>query len=161
MHISVLAVKIKKPRVKELYLSQCFETGSPLEKITCKCELTTLLIAIGAMALKKKCLNIASCANIIPPIGELKPAEIAAATPHPKMSFDNSLGTFLFMRFPIVPPRCTNGPYCPTDAPPLAEMKAKMLIKTSFSIQFISRTVCAQTTSAGPWYREIFNILYK
>ena len=32
------------------------------------------------MALKEKCRKMASCAKIIPPIGELKPAEMAAAT---------------------------------------------------------------------------------
>ena len=78
------------------------------------------------MALKEKCLNMASCAKIIPPIGELKPAEIAAATPHPiNISFDKSPFILLLIKFPIVPPRCTKGPYWPTDAPPLAEMKAE------------------------------------
>ena len=98
----------------------------------------------------------------MPPIGELKPAEIAAATPHPiKMSFDNSLGTFLFMRFPIVPPRCTNGPYCPTDAPPLAEMKAENVDKKPVLASSSLVGLCAlKITSAGPWYREIFNILF-
>ena len=69
-------------------------------------ELTTLLNAIGAIALKEKCLNIASCANIIPPIGELKPAEMAAATPQPiKISLDKRPGTCLFIKLPIVPPK--------------------------------------------------------
>ena len=66
--------------------------------------------------------------------GGIKPAEIAAATPQPmKMSFDKSPGILLLIKFPIVPPRWTNGPYCPTDAPPLAEIKAEMLKGTLFS----------------------------
>ena len=61
---------------------------------------------MGASALKEKCLKIASWAKIIPPIGELKPAEIAAATPQPiNISFDKSPSTFLLIKFPIVPPR--------------------------------------------------------
>ena len=89
-------------------------------------ELTTLLNAMGAIALKEKCLKIASWAKIIPPIGELKPAEMAAATPQPmNTSFDNRPFILLLIKFPIVPPRCTKGPYWPTDAPPLAEIKAE------------------------------------
>ena len=75
-------------------------------------ELTTLLTAIGAIALKEKWRNMASCAKIFPPIGELNPAEIAAATPHPiNVSLDINPGIALFKMFPIVPPRCTKGPY--------------------------------------------------
>ena len=40
--------------------------------------------AIGAIALKEKCLRTASCAKTTPAMGALKPAEIAAATPHPR-----------------------------------------------------------------------------
>ena len=38
-------------------------------KYIVKVELTTLLTAIGAIALKEKCLKIASCAKITPAIG--------------------------------------------------------------------------------------------
>ena len=40
-------------------------------------------IAIAPPALREKCLRTASCAKTSPAIGALKPAEIAAATPHP------------------------------------------------------------------------------
>ena len=61
---------------------------------------------MGAIALKEKCLNIASCAKIIPPIGELNPAEIAAATPQPiKVSLESQPGVNLFIKLPMVPPK--------------------------------------------------------
>ena len=61
---------------------------------------------MGAIALKEKCLRIASCAKIIPPIGELNPAEIAAATPQPiKTSLVSVFWVYLFISEPIVPPR--------------------------------------------------------
>ena len=45
-------------------------------------------------------------------MGELNPAEIAAATPHPiRVSFVKTLEERRFIRLPIVPPRCTSGPY--------------------------------------------------
>ena len=51
-----------------------------------------LAITMGVIALNEKCLNIASCANITPTIGALKPAEMAAATPQPiNMSVENLL----------------------------------------------------------------------
>ena len=128
-------------------------------------ELTTLLKAIGAIALKEKCLKIASCANIIPAIGALKPAEIAAATPQPiKISFDNSPLIFLLIKFPIVPPRCTKGPYWPTDAPPPADIKAENVDRKPVLISNSVVGLCAlNMTSAGPWYLDIlsnfFNII--
>ncbi len=74
--------------------------------------LTTLLTAIGAMALNEKCLRIASWAKIMPPMGELNPAEMAAATPHPmNVSFVKRLDERKLIRLPIVPPKCTSGPY--------------------------------------------------
>ena len=67
---------------------------------------------IGAMALREKCRRMASCAKSIPASGALKPAAIAAATPHPiNMSgLILSLKKFLMNR-PIVDPKCTSGPY--------------------------------------------------
>ena len=68
---------------------------------------------INASALEEKCLNTASCANTIPAIGELNPAEIAAATPQP---IRISLPRFkplsqLDKKHPNEPPMCTIGPY--------------------------------------------------
>ena len=84
-----------------------------------------LAIAIGAMALMEKCLRMASCAKISPAMGALKPAAIAPATPHPMNTSVVSTPPVICRRkLPIVAPKCTSGPYCPTDAPPLAEMKA-------------------------------------
>ena len=60
----------------------------------------------------------------MPAIGALKPAEIAAATPQPintsllKLSFAKKLENMT----PIVPPRCTIGPYWPREAPPARDM---------------------------------------
>ena len=95
-------------------------------------------------------------------MGELKPAEIAAATPQPmKMSFDKSPGIFLLRKFPIVPPKWTNGPYCPTDAPPLAEIKAENVERNPV---FVSNSVVGlwalKITSAGPWYRDMLSNLF-
>ena len=69
-------------------------------------------IDIGAMALREKCLRMASCAKSIPASGALKPAAIAAATPQPiNMSgLILRLKKFLMNR-PIVDPKCTSGPY--------------------------------------------------
>ena len=61
---------------------------------------------MGAIALNEKCLRIASCANMMPPIGELKPAEIAAATPQPiNTSLVSIVCVYLLISDPIVPPR--------------------------------------------------------
>ena len=117
-----------------------------------KVELTTLLTAIGAIALNEKWRSIASWAKIIPPIGELNPADIAAATPHPiKISFESKPGSTLFKILPIVPPRWTKGPYCPTDAPPLADTNAAKVDKKPVFGSSCSEGLCAlKITSAGP-----------
>ncbi len=92
----------------------------------------------------------------------MKPADIAAATPHPiNISFDKRPPILLFIKFPIVPPRCTNGPYCPTDAPPLAEIKAekverKPVLRSNSEVGLWALKI----TSAGPWYHEMFNNLF-
>ena len=100
---------------------------------------------------------MASCANIIPPIGELKPADIAAATPHPiNISFDKSPPILLFIKFPIVPPKWTNGPYWPTDAPPLADTKAEKVDKKPVLVSsWLLGLWALKITSAGPWYLVI------
>ena len=82
-------------------------------------------MAIGAMAFREKCRIIASWANMTPAIGALKPAEIAAATPHPmKISVEIPLLENRFSALPITAPKCTSGPYWPTEAPPEALKKA-------------------------------------
>ena len=65
-------------------------------------------IEIGAIALREKCLRMASCAKSIPARGALKPAAIAAATPHPIniSGLILSLKKFLMNR-PMVDPKCT------------------------------------------------------
>ena len=99
---------------------------------------------------------------MIPPIGELKPAEIAAATPHPiNISFDKSPPIFLLIKFPIVPPRCTKGPYWPTDAPPLAEINAENVERSPvFTSNSEVGLWALKITSAGPWYLEMFSNLF-
>ena len=67
-------------------------------------------IAVNARI--EKCLKITSWAKIIPAIGELKPAEIAAATPAPIIISWGMLGikVLLLKNAPKVPPKCTRGP---------------------------------------------------
>ena len=85
----------------------------------------TLAMAIGAIARIEKCLRTASCAKTIPAIGALNPAAMAPATPQPiNMSVLSAPPVVCLRKLPIVAPKCTSGPYWPTDAPPLAEMKA-------------------------------------
>ena len=61
---------------------------------------------MGAMARREKCLKIASCAKITPARGALKPAEIAAATPHPiKISGLIRKLKYFFINRPIVDPK--------------------------------------------------------
>ena len=62
---------------------------------------------------------------MIPASGAPKPAEIAPATPHPRnTSVDSKSLVSALSEVPIVAPRWTNGPYCPTEAPPLALISA-------------------------------------
>ena len=79
----------------------------------------------------KKWRNMASWAKIIPANGALKPADIAAATPPPRIIsvLIRSLRIALIHE-PKVAPKCTNGPYCPTDAPPAAERNAARVLAT-------------------------------
>ena len=66
-----------------------------------------------------------ACANTTPAMGALNPAAIAPATPQPiNTSVVRTPPVACRRKLPIVAPKCTSGPYCPTDAPPLAEMKA-------------------------------------
>ena len=82
-------------------------------------------IAIAPPALKEKCLSTASWANTSPAIGALKPAEIAAATPQPINIPGGNLFDVKFSKnVATVAPKCTKGPYWPTEAPPLAETNA-------------------------------------
>ena len=61
----------------------------------------------------------------------------------------------------MVPPRCTKGPYCPTDAPPLADTKAEKVDKNPVLESRSCDGLCALSiTSAGPWYLLIFSVLF-
>ena len=61
----------------------------------------------------------------------------------------------------MVPPRCTKGPYCPTDAPPLADTKAEKVDKNPVLGSRSCDGLCALSiTSAGPWYLSIFSVLF-
>ena len=69
-------------------------------------------IEMGATARIEKCRKTASWANTMPARGALKPAEMAAATPQPKnISWDIFDASKRFNQMPMVPPKCTNGPY--------------------------------------------------
>ena len=77
------------------------------------------------MAPTENLLSIASWAKRIPAIGALKPADIAAATPHAiKMSRSSSIRLNRTIISETVAPKCTSGPYWPTEAPPLALISA-------------------------------------
>ena len=55
----------------------------------------------------------------------VEPRRDGAATPQPiKTSVVRTPPVTCRRKLPIVAPKCTSGPYCPTEAPPLAEMKA-------------------------------------
>ena len=73
----------------------------------------------------EKCRIIISCANIMPAIGALNTDDIAAATPAPIMISCGMLSiNFLLLIYAAqVAPKWTNGPYNPTEAPPLIEKK--------------------------------------
>ena len=61
----------------------------------------------------------------------------------------------------MVPPKCTKGPYCPTDAPPLADTKAEKVDKNPVLGSRSCDGLCALSiTSAGPWYLSIFSVLF-
>ena len=107
----------------------------------------------------EKCRRIASCAKTIPAIGALKPAAMAPATPQPmNISVLSTPPVVCRKKLPIVAPKWTSGPYWPTDAPPLAEMKAASvdpkpdLISSSLSLR-----CAAWMASAGPCHRLIPN----
>ena len=81
-------------------------------------------MARAATAFIEKCLKTVSWANIIPAKGAPNPADIAAATPLPIII---SWGIFgiNFCRLineDTVAPKCTRGPYIPTEAPPLIDI---------------------------------------
>ncbi len=108
--------------------------------------------AIGANALTDMWRNIASCANKIPANGALNPAEIAAATPPPKTISVEILSLKRdFIKAPRVAPKCTKGPYCPTDAPPAAEINATIVLDIPvFTSNSLSTRCAANIVSAGP-----------
>ena len=94
-----------------------------------------------------------------PAKGALNPAEIAAATPHPiKISgFILNLKYFLMNR-PIVEPKWTRGPYCPTDPPPLITINAARVDPKPFLVSDAAFSLCAAyIESAGPAQRVIFS----
>ena len=101
------------------------KSGATSKSLSLNQTALMLAIAMGAMALMEKCLRMASCAKTKPAMGALKPAAMAPATPHPiNTSVVRTPPVICLRKLPIVAPKCTSGPYCPTDAPPLAEMKA-------------------------------------
>ena len=85
-------------------------------------------------------------------MGAPKPDEIAPATPHP-MNISAVIGVmnFSLSHEPIVAPKCTIGPYCPTEAPPAAEKNAaKVLSKPALTFSSLSSRCAAYILSAGP-----------
>ena len=59
-----------------------------------------------------------------------------------------------------VAPKCTNGPYWPTDAPPLAEINAENVERNPvFTSNSVDGLWALKITSAGPWYRDILSDL--
>ena len=117
-------------------------------------------ITIAPPALKEKCLKIASCAKTKPAIGALKPADIAAATPQPINIPGGSLfDVKLSKNVATVAPKCTRGPYWPTEAPPLAEINAVKVDPNPFFTSIELFIWCeAKIASGGPCQRSILKI---
>ena len=69
--------------IRSILIISVTKTCSPPKNLSATAAAVKLEIAIGVTAFIEKCLNRASWAKIKPAIGALKPAEIAAAAPHP------------------------------------------------------------------------------
>jgi hypothetical protein len=96
-------------------------------------------IKMGAIALREKCLRIASWAKMTPARGALKPAEIAAATPQPiKMSGVIFRLKYFLINKPMVEPNWTRGPYWPTEPPPLITIKAARVELKPFLLSLVA-----------------------
>ena len=79
---------------------------------------------------------------MIPASGAPNPAEIAAATPLPIIMSCGILGMklCLLINEDTVAPKCTKGPYMPTDAPPLIEInEARVDPKPPFRFKIPAR----------------------
>jgi hypothetical protein len=97
-------IRIIKPMVS--FNIVCSKNGTDGQTACVIPKDTVEAIAIGAKALKAKCLKIASCAKIIPANGAPKPADIAAAIPAPmKTSVEKFSEIFVFNHEPMVAPR--------------------------------------------------------
>ena len=81
----------------------------------------------------------------MPAIGALKTDDIAAATPAPIIISCGILGiNFLLLRnVAQVAPKCTNGPYIPTEAPPLIEKKQAIVERKPAFISSVPPFWCA------------------
>ena len=119
MYVSAINPKKIPPKIaigmkliRSISITSVTKTCSPPKNLSATAAAVKLEIAIGVTALIEKCLSRASWAKIKPAIGALKPAEIAAAVPHPiktsvlKIFFVKSL-----ILVPNVAPKCTSGPY--------------------------------------------------
>ena len=117
-------------------------------------------IAIAPPALREKCLRTASWAKTSPAIGALKPADIAAATPHPiKMPGGNLFEVKFSKKVATVAPKWTSGPYWPTEAPPLAEINAVSVEPNPLLISIeLLDLWAARIASGGPCHRVILKI---
>ena len=102
---------------------------------------------------------MASWANIMPAIGAPKPADMAAATPHPiTTSVPILILKNRFNAVLAVAPKCTNGPYWPTDALPDAEINAARVDANPVFVSNPSASWCAAyIESAGPFHFLIPN----
>ena len=102
------------------------KSGAPPNAQVPKAAEIVLAIAMGKRALNEKCLKTASCAKIMPPIGALNPADIAAATPQLIKTSGGIILTLVICerKLAILAPKFTNGPYWPTGAPALNETSA-------------------------------------
>ena len=76
----------------------------------------------------------------MPAKGALKTDEIAAATPAPIIMSCGIFGKnfLLLINAAQVAPKCTNGPYRPTEAPPLIEKKQAIVDRKPALISSVS-----------------------
>ena len=104
---------------------------------------------------------MASQAKITPAMGAPNPADIAAAAPQATYTSGFSfVGSTVRMSAPTEEPKWSTGPYCPTDAPPLAEINAAVVDKNpSLTGKGVEARCVLSIVSAGPCQRSIAKAL--
>ena len=130
--------------IRSISIISVIKSCSPPKNLSATAAAVKLEMAIGVTAFIEKCLSKASWAKIKPAIGALNPADIAAAVPQPmKTSVLNMFFVKNLILVPKVAPKCTSGPYWPTDAPPPALIKAAKVEKYPVLMSISLSVLCA------------------